>query len=76
MGPSQLLPPKTTVSRGLRRLSSRARASEGTFCMNVVVNPTTSGSRASISVAHSATNAAACARIANAVSTAIPCRRA
>lgn len=76
MGPSQLLPPKTTVIPGRRRLSSFASASEDTFCMNVLVNPTTSGSPARISAAHNCTNSAAWTRIAEALSMAVPRRRA
>lgn len=76
IGPSQLLPPKTTVRPGRRRLSSAASASEDTFCMNVLVNPTTSGSSSRISEALRAMKSAAWTRMACALSTGIPRRRA
>ncbi len=68
IGPSQLLPPRTTVNSGRLRLSSRARARDGTFCMKVLVNPTTSGPAASTSVAQASMKPAAYGRMARAVS--------
>lgn len=63
MSPSQVPPPNAMTRSGSAALSRLAGARLGTFCMKVVVKPTTRGRSARTSSATRSMNPAACSRI-------------